>query len=102
MATNAVAEIDARGKRGCDAVGVIGEAGQETTDATDSDADDQRENKKVAGGAALADTGFHEFHGEETSDETADNGLASHEERKVTPMLQSFCRILEKEEQFAS
>jgi hypothetical protein len=79
VAGDAVAEVDGPGEGGGSAVGVVGEAGEEAADASDGDAEGERDGVEVTGGLADADVALHEFHGDEAEDQRAYDGFSSHE-----------------------
>jgi hypothetical protein len=68
MAGDAVAEVYGPREIGGSAVGVVGEAGEEASDASDGDAEGEGDGVEVAGGSAESDVAFDEFDGDEASD----------------------------------
>jgi hypothetical protein len=79
VARDAVAEVDGPGEIRGRAVGVVGEAGEEASDAADGDAESERDGVEVAGGLVESDVAFDEFDGDEACGERADDGFASDE-----------------------
>ena len=63
MAGDAVAEVDGPGESGGSSVGVVGEAGEEASDAADGDAERERNGVEVASGTAESDVALEELHG---------------------------------------
>ena len=55
VAGDGVAEVDGPGKIGRRAVGVVGEAGEEASDASDGDAEGEGDGVEVAGGGSESD-----------------------------------------------
>jgi hypothetical protein len=102
VAGDAVAEVDGPGEIRGSAVGVVGEAGEETSDASDGDAEGERDGVKVAGGGAESDVAFGEFDGEESEDEGADDGFASDEVGRIVQAMPGELRVLEPEEEFGA
>jgi hypothetical protein len=77
MAGDAVAEVDGPGEIRRRAVGVVGEAGEEASDAADGDAEGEGDGVEVAGRVAQSDVAFGEFDADQAEDECADDGFAS-------------------------
>ncbi len=102
MARDAVAEVHTPRKIRGRAIGVVGESGEEAADASDGDAEGERDGVEISGGGAESDVVFREFDGEEASDESADDGLASHEKRRVVQILQRELRVFEPVEELRS
>ncbi len=95
MARNAVAEVYGPGKIARDAVGVVGEAGEETADASDGDAEGERDGVEVAGRGAKSDVALHPFDREQAEDERADDGLASNEVGGIAEVVPGKCGVFE-------
>lgn len=64
VAGDTVAEVDSPGQCCGRAVGVVGEAGEETADASDGDAECERDCVEISGGFAETDVALGEFNGE--------------------------------------
>jgi hypothetical protein len=77
VAGDAVAEVDGPGEGGGDAVGVVGEAGDEAAEAADGDADAEGDGEEVAGAGADAGEELDELDGEPAAEQAADDGLAA-------------------------
>jgi hypothetical protein len=60
----AVSEVDSPGQCCGRAIGVVGEAGEETADASDGDAESERNGVEISGGCAETDVALGEFDGE--------------------------------------
>ena len=73
----AVAEIHSPGQARVIAVGVIGEAGEEATDAADRHCQGQGVDPQVAGTMADAGGALGDFHADPSADEAADNRLSA-------------------------
>jgi len=97
MARDAVAEVDGPWEIRGRAVGVIGEAGEEASDAANGDAEGERNGIEVAGGLAESDVAFSEFDSNQAERERADNGFASDEIGGVVKAMKSESRIFEPE-----
>jgi hypothetical protein len=87
MARDAVAEIDGPGETGGSAVGVVGESGEEAADATDGDAESERNSVEIAGGLVDADVALEEFNGDQAEDQGTDDGFTSHKVGGVAEAL---------------
>ena len=61
MARNAVAEIDAPGKRSGFAVSVVSEAGEKAADTAHGDADTQWKHEEIAGPVANSEDALDEL-----------------------------------------
>jgi hypothetical protein len=96
VARDAVAEIDGPGERGGRAVSVVGEAGEETSDAADSDAESERDGVEVAGGLVESDVAFDQFDGDQASGECADNGFAADQVGGIVQAVQGELRVFEQ------
>ncbi len=83
---------------GWSAVGVVGEAGEETANASDSDAESEWDGVEISGGLVKSDIAFDEFDGEEAEGQSSDDGFTSDEESGVVQVLPSELRIFEPEE----
>lgn len=77
MAGDAIAEVDGPGEIGGRAIGVVGESGQEASNAADGDAKGERDGVEVARRGADSDVAFDEFDGDEASGECTDDGLSA-------------------------
>jgi hypothetical protein len=97
VARDVVAEVDGPGERGRNAVGVVGEAGEEASDAADGDAESEGDGVKVPGGVAKSDVAFREFDGDEPEGEGPDNSLASDEVVGIVEMMPGESRVFEPE-----
>src|SRR5208282_27947 len=102
MAADAVAEVHAPGQRSGRAVGVIGEAGEETADASDGDADAQRDGVEVASALRDAELLFEPLDGNEASDQGADDGFSAHQIDRVAPVGEGHARVFEPVEELAA
>ncbi len=102
MAQDAITEVDSPGQICWRAIGVVGESGEEASDASDCDADGERDGVEVPGGGAESDVAFDEFDGEQTSDESADDGFASDEKGRVVQVLQRELRVFEPVKEFGA
>ena len=102
MAGDAVAEVDGPGEIRGRAVGVVGEAGEETSDAADGDAEGERDGVQVAGGVAQSDVTFGEFDGDESEGEGADDCFASDEVGRIVQTVPGELRVLEPEQEFGA
>ena len=67
---DAVAEVDGPREIGGRAVGVVGEAGEETSNASDGDAEGEGDGVKISGGCVESDVTFGEFDGDEAEGES--------------------------------
>jgi hypothetical protein len=102
VAGDGVAEVDGPGETGGSAVGVVGEAGEEASDASDGDAEGERDGVEVAGGGAESDVAFGEFDGDESEDEGADDGLASDEVGGVVQAVPGELWVFEPEQELGA
>ncbi len=102
MAGDAVAEVDGPGEIGGRAVGVVGEAGEEASDASDGDAEGERDGVEVSGGIAESDVTFGEFDGDEASGECADDGFAADEVGGVVQVVPGELRVFEPVEELGA
>jgi hypothetical protein len=102
VAEDAVAEVDGPGEIRGGAVGVVGEAGEETSDASDGDAECERDGVEVAGGGAESDVTFGEFDGDESEGEGADDGFAPDEVDRIVQTVPGELRVLEPEQEFGA
>jgi hypothetical protein len=66
MTRDTVAEVDGPWQIRRDAVGVVGEAGEEASDPADSDAEGEGDGVEVSGGVAESDVAFGELDADET------------------------------------
>jgi hypothetical protein len=98
MAGDAVAEVYGPGEICRRAVGVVGEAGEEASDASDGDAESEGDGVEVAGGGAESDVAFDEFDGDDASGERADDGFAAGEISGVVQTLPGELRVFEPEQ----
>ena len=102
MAGDAVAKVDGPGEARGRAVGVVGEAGEEASDAADGDAEGERDGVEVSGGFAESDVAFCEFDGDEAEGESADNGFASDEVVRVVEVLPRELGVFEPEQKLGT
>ncbi len=102
MAGDAVAEVDGPGKICRRAVGIVGEAGEEASDAADCDAEGEWDGVEIAGGVAQSDVAFGEFDGDESEGEGADDGFASDEVGRIVETAPGELRVLEPEQEFGA
>src|SRR5712671_3901989 len=102
MARDAVAEVDGPRKPGGSAVGVVGETGEEAADAADGDAEGERNGVEIAGGLSNADVALHEFDGDQAEDQSADDGLSTHEVGGVVETVPGKLGVLEPEQKFGA
>ncbi len=102
MARDAVPEVDCPRQICWRAVGVVGESGEEASDASDGDAEGERDGVEISGGGVESDIAFDEFDGEEAADESADDGLASDEEGWIVQVLQRELRVFEPVEELGT
>jgi hypothetical protein len=102
VAGNVVAEVDRPGESGRSAVGVVGEAGEKTSDPADGDAEGEGDGVEVASGFADSDVAFREFDGNETEGEGADDGFASDDVVGIVQMLPGELGVFEPEEEFGA
>jgi hypothetical protein len=96
VARDAVAEVDGPGERGGRAVGVVGEAGEEASDAADGNTDGERDGVEVAGGLVESDVAFDQLDGDQASGERADDGFASDEIGGVVEAAPGELRVFEQ------
>jgi len=102
VARDAVAEVDGPGEAGGRAVGVVGEAGEEASDAADGDAKGERDGVEVTGGVTESDIALDEFDGDQAASEGADDGFASDEGGGVVEVVQSEGGIFEPVEELGA
>jgi hypothetical protein len=102
VAGDVVAEVDGPGEIGGRAVGVVGEAGEEASDASDGDAEGEGDGVEVSGGSAESDVAFGELDTDQTEGEGADDGLASDEVGGVVEAVQGELRVFEPEQEFGA
>jgi len=102
VARDAVAEVDGPGEAGGRAVGVVGEAGEKASDATDGDAEGERDGVEVAGGMAQSNVAFDEFDGDEAAGEGTDDGFASDEVGGVVEVVHGEDGVFEPEQKFGA
>jgi hypothetical protein len=102
VAGDSVAEVDGPGECRGGAVGVVGEAGEEASDAADGDAEGEGDGVEVAGGGAESDVALGEFDADQAEDECADDGFAADEVGGVVEAVQGELRIFEPEQQFGA
>jgi hypothetical protein len=102
MTRDVVAEVYRPREIGRSAVGVVGEAGEETSDTADGDAKSEGNGVEIAGGEAESDVVLHEFHREQAEDQGADDGLASEEVGGIVEIEQRLLRVLEPEQEFGA
>ncbi len=102
MAGDAVAEVYGPGEMSRRAVGVVGEAGEEASDAADGDAEGEGDRVEISGGDAQSDVTFDEFDSEEAEGKGSDDGFASDEVIRVVEVLQGEARIFEPEQKFGA
>ncbi len=99
---DAVAEVDGPREPGGSAVGAVGETGEEAADASDGDAEGERNGVEIAGGLADADVALHELDGDQAEDQSADDGLSSHEVGGVVEMAPGELGVLDPEHEFGA
>ncbi len=102
VAGDVVTEVDSPGQIGRSAVGVVGEAGEEAADASDGDAKGERNGVEVASGSAESDVALGEFDGEESEDESADDGFAADQVGGVVEIVPGELRVFEPEEELGA
>ena len=102
VAGDAVAEVDGPGEVSARAVGVVGEAGEEASDASDGDAEGEGDGVEVAGRVAQSDVAFGQFDADEAEDECADNGLAAGEVGWVVQAVRGQLRVFKPEQDFGA
>lgn len=102
MAGDAVSEVDSPGKVGGSAVSIVGEAGEEASDAADGDAEGERDGVEISGGLADADVMLGEFDGDESSRKRSDDGFAAEQVGRIMKVLPSECGIFQQEEKSRS
>lgn len=102
MAAKAIAEVDAPGKRGGDADGVISYASKKASDAADSDADTERKSEKIASARSDAEETLSKFNSEEAADEGADDGFSREQNSGLREMKARLLRIFEQEKQLGA
>ena len=88
MTRSAIAEIHAPRQRRGDAIGVIAKSGQEATHPPDAHAHGQWQHEGIATRSAHAGDLLRQLHGDQASEQRADNGLS----------FQQMARIREKGE----
>jgi len=79
VSMDSVAEIDAPGEVGGDAVSVVGQSFEEASDAADADADEDGKDKPIASGFFKADAFLGDFDAEPPSGQAAGDGFAAEE-----------------------
>jgi hypothetical protein len=102
VAGDVVAEVDGPGEIGRSAVGVVGEAGEEASDAADGDAECEGGGVEIASGSAESDVALEEFYGDEAEGERSDDGFAAKKVCGVVEMLPGDMRVFEPEENFGA
>lgn len=103
VARNAVAKVDAPGKHGGFAVGVVGETGQEAPNATNGDAKAEWDGEEIAGAGANAGKEFHELHtAPATEQATDDRFAASGDCKELLPMEARSGQFLQNAEKAAA
>ena len=102
MTTYAVAEVDAPGERGRDAVRVIFKSGKKAADAANGNREHERQREEISGAARDAEPALGPLDRDEAAEQRADNGFAGHHVGRVAPVRQRERRILEPVEQLAS
>jgi hypothetical protein len=95
MARDAIAEVDGPGEIGGNAIGVVGESGEEAADAADGDAAGEWDGVEIAGGVVDADVALEEFNGDQAEDQGADYGFSSHEVGGVAEALPGELRVFQ-------
>ncbi len=98
MARDAISEVDGPGKIRGRAVGVVGEASEEATNAADGDPNCEREGVEVAGGLAETDIALGQLDGEEAEGECADDRLTSKQVRRIVKVVPSELRVFQPEQ----
>ena len=102
VARDAVAEVDGPREIRGSAVGVVGEAGEEAANASDGDAESERDGVQIAGGGAEPNEALHEFDSDEAGDEGSDDGFASDEVVGVVEVLKREAWVFEPEKKFGT
>ena len=100
MARDSVAEIYSPGESRRKAIRVIGEAGEEAADASDGDAERERDCVEIAGRGAKTDVALDEFDGDEAADQGADDGFAADQVLGIVEVVQGGAWIFEPKENF--
>lgn len=102
VAGDAVAEVDGPGEIRRRAVSVVGEAGEEASDASDGDTEGEGDGVEVPGGVAQSDVAFGEFDANQAEDESADNGFAAEEVGGAVQAVRGELRVFEPEQDFGA
>jgi hypothetical protein len=88
MPADSVTEIDAPRKTGSHAVGIVGQAAAEASDAANSHAYGERYRKQVASAARYADPLLRPLHRQRSTQKSADDRLARHQVDGIVPVME--------------
>jgi len=88
MTAHSVTEIDAPRKTGRHAVGIIGQAAGEASNAANSHAHGERYRKQVAGAARDAQPLLRPLHRKRSAQKSADDRLARHQIDGIVPVME--------------
>lgn len=102
MARDAIAEVDGPSEIRWRAGGVVGEAGEEASDAPDGNAQGEWDGVEIAGGGAESDVALGEFDDESAEDEGSDDGFTSVEIHRVGEVVPGKFGVFEPEQQFGA
>lgn len=84
------------------AIGIVGEAGEDTTETAKGEAGSDRNGEQIAGSLMKADMALHRFNCEQTTEECAHNGLSTNQVGRVVQMLEGELWILDPVQKFRS
>jgi hypothetical protein len=99
---NAVAEIDTRGQGCRDPIGMIRQAFEKATDASNGDGRRHGHREEVSGATGDSHALFDRFDGHCSAHQSTDNSLTRHEIRHIELMSEAKRRIFEPVENSAS
>jgi hypothetical protein len=99
VAGDAVAEVDGPRESGGRTVGVVGEASEETSDASDGNAEGERDGIEVARGLAESNVALGKLDGDQAEGEGADDGFASDQVGRVMQAAPGELRVFEPEQE---
>jgi hypothetical protein len=102
VAGDAVAKIDSPGKIGGRAIGVVGKAGEKTSDAADGDAEGEGDGIEISGGLGNSDGTLDQFDGDQSAGERSDDGFAAEQVGGIMNVVPRERGVFEKKEQFRS
>src|SRR5690242_14641873 len=88
MPADSVTEIDAPRKTGSHAVGIVGQAAGEASDAANSHAHGERYRKQVASAARYVEPLLGPLHRQRSAEESADDRLARHQVDGIVPVIE--------------